>query len=266
MRSAKTTTKEGNGNESWYACRDGLSPAKSLGLSQDTRRCAMTFCTARRLLRKVNGKCAGCSHCELCEFYQVTKDHAHKAWVDLDLGIRGKLQDLLCSPDFPALPGFSTFPEDPKQQERASIRSLMDELPDSRNLQACSELVDKLHQRAKNGWFTYQINRTLARAVPAAVNALRHEPLAEREADFGNIAAMVEAAKAEARKTGSATITIKIAEDRRNHFDSWAKNIQEYDKTGREFPFLTAIRESLLRFSCLRNVLAPIALAALGID
>lgn len=174
--------------------------------------------------------------------------------MELDVRVRDKLMSLYFSPDFPSLPGISNFPDDPAQQEQAAIEPLLGELPDPCNLQACSDLIRKLHERARNGWLPYEINRGLARATAAASRALQREPLALKDSDL-EFDKQVEQAKADARKNGSATITIRRTENRRLHFDAWAKAIHEYDTTGREFPLLAAIRSALLRFSCLRSAL-----------
>lgn len=254
----------GKGKDEWYSLVEhGLSPAKALGLTQDQRRCAMTFCTARRLLKKANGNCANCAQCKLCGFFAVTKANCNRAWPDLPGDTRDKLCDLQCSPDFPPLPGFSNFPDDPLRQEsRASIEAI--EIPDPCDLHACSQLAKKLQQRARNGWLPYTINRSCARAAAAAMRRLMREPVAVRDADF-EIDRQMEEAKAEARRTGQATITIKLASDKRANFDGWVKQIQEYDKTGREFPLLVAIRRVLLQYPCLKNALNTAALV-IGID
>lgn len=259
MRNVGTSKKR---KEQWYVCKNGLSPAKTLGLTQDQRRCSATFCSSLRLLRKLNGACSGCCKCQLPEFYRLAKEHQSEAWVDLSADVQGKLIDLYFSPDFPPLPGFSNFPEDPSRQEKASIEPL--EIPNPSDLQACSRLCELLEKRARNGWLPYTINRSLARATPAAMRALCHEPLASKDADF-EVDRQMEEAKAEARKKGSATITVKLAECKRLNFDAWARDIQEYDRTGREFPLLAAIRRVLLQYPCLRSVLSAAALA-LGVD
>lgn len=261
MKNVRPSTN-GNGKENWFQIRGGLSPAKTLGLTQDQRRCAMTFCTARRLLKKANGNCANCVQCKLCSFFAVTKANCNRAWTDLPDDTRDRLCDLQCSPDFPPLPGFSNFPDDPLRQERTSIEAI--EIPEPCDLQACSQLARKLQERARNGWLPYTINRSLTSAAAAAMRRLMHEPLAARDADF-EIDRQMEEAKAEARKTGKATITVTLTGTKRANFDGWVKQVQEYDKTGREFPLLTAIRRVLLQYPCLKNALSAAALV-MGID
>lgn len=244
----------------WWIVRNGESPAKTLGLDADERRVAMCFCTSKQLLQRVKDKCIGCPNCRLPEFYATVLKHINTQWVDLPQDVRDRLIDLYFSPDFTCPPGFSNFPECLKRQAQAAIRPLHAPDPLSPNyLQACLDLAAEMRRREKNGWYTYAVNRTLKRAIPAASAALMAEPTATRESDF-TVDQTIEQAKQEAARTGKAvTISVIPEPEKRSIFDHWTRQMQEYKETGKVFPLLEAIRKNLLTYDCAKNVLSAVA-------
>lgn len=247
----------------WYVSSNGVSPAKSLGLDADERRVAMAYCTTVALL---NGrKCHGCGPCRLPPFHQRVKASKHTPWPELPIAEREALKDLYFSPDF-SLPGFSNLPQGQERLEKCSLAPVKLPSKELRGLEytrACEELAAELERRAKNGWLPFSICCTAKRAAPAACKALLKNGTVDREIDY-TFTGTVDQAKAEAKAHGKATITIGKRPAKEVRFDDWAIQIQEFKKSGREFPLLGAIRESLAGVPCLVRALSIAAVC--GID
>lgn len=243
----------------WYSLKNGLSPSKTLGLDGDVRRVAMMHCTAREYLGRLNGECCNCRDCALPPLYATIKEHAKESWVDMPPEAQQTELRQYYSPDFCPPPGYSNFPESPERQEWASIQSV--EVPDPDKLKgqdlvnAAMAFVERAWELRQRGWRCYLINRTVKRAIPAAAKALLKEPPMFRDSDF-RVDKQIAEAKAEAAKSRKpVTITVEPVEPKQTRFDDWAKQMEEYHKTGREFPLLKAIREALSKYPCLRNAL-----------